>query len=40
MIAQPTELFVNVDKDGKYFVNGRFMKIDEVEATLRQASGK
>jgi biopolymer transport protein ExbD len=37
LASNPTELFVNIDKDGRYFLNGRFMKIDEVEATLRQA---
>lgn len=37
LTATPKEVFVNVDRDGKYFVDGRTMLIDEVEAVLRQA---
>lgn len=37
LVSNATELFVNVLRDGRYFVNGKFMQLDEVEATLRQA---
>lgn len=37
LTATPTEVFVNIDHEGKYFVDGRIMQIDEVEAVLRQA---
>lgn len=37
LTATPTEVFVNIDHEGKYFVDGRVMQIDEVEAVLRQA---
>ncbi len=33
----PREVFVNVDHQGQYFMDGRVMQIDEVEAVLRQA---
>ncbi|MFO0902483.1 MAG: biopolymer transporter ExbD [Pirellulales bacterium] len=33
----PREIFVNVDHQGQYFMDGRVMQIDEVEAVLRQA---
>lgn len=37
LTATPREVFVNIDHEGKYFVDGRVMQIDEVEAVLRQA---
>ena len=37
LTSSPTEMFVNIDNNGRYFVSGRFMAIDEVEAVLRQA---
>lgn len=33
----PKEVFVNVNHRGEYFMDGRIMQIDEVEAVLRQA---
>ncbi len=33
----PREVFVNVNHNGEYFMDGRQMEIDEVEAVLRQA---
>jgi biopolymer transport protein ExbD len=38
LIAKPTELFVNIDKDGGYFVEGKFLAADEVEHALRRAA--
>jgi biopolymer transport protein ExbD len=35
--AVPRELFINIDKDGGYFVGGRFVDIEELEVILRQA---
>ena len=37
LTATPKEVFVNVDRDGRFFVDGRIMQMDEVEAVLRQA---
>ena len=31
LMAEPTEIFVNVDQDGSYFVDGRTMRAEEVE---------
>jgi biopolymer transport protein ExbD len=37
LMAQPKELFVNIDRNGDYVVDGRVMSRDEVEQVLRQA---
>ena len=37
LIAEPKELFINIDQHGEYFVDGRSMSRDEVEEVLRQA---
>ena len=37
LIAQPKELFVNVDKDGQFFVDGKILGTEEVEHVMRQA---
>jgi biopolymer transport protein ExbD len=37
LIAQPKELFINIDKTGLYFVDGRTMGLDEVEQVLQRA---
>lgn len=38
LIAQPRELFVNIDHQGRYFVQGKVVTGDEVEHILRQAA--
>jgi biopolymer transport protein ExbD len=37
LTVQPTELFVNVDHEGRFFVAGKFLDADEVRAVLEQA---
>jgi biopolymer transport protein ExbD len=37
LIAEPKELFVNIDQQGDYYVDGRVVTRDEVEQILRQA---
>lgn len=37
LIVQPRELFVNIDHQGNYFVDGKTLNGEEVEAVLRQA---
>lgn len=37
LTAEPTELFVNIDKDGVYFMNGKKHSLEEVENLLREA---
>jgi biopolymer transport protein ExbD len=37
LIEQPKELFVNINKEGQFFVDGRFMLADEVEQVMRRA---
>ncbi len=37
LMAEPKELFVNIDEQGDYYVDGRVMTPDEVEEVLRQA---
>ncbi len=38
LIAQPRELFVNIDHQGQYFIQGKIVSGDEVEHILRQAA--
>lgn len=38
MTQRPKEIFVNIDQQGAYFVDGRTMALDELEAVLRQAT--
>ncbi len=37
LIVEPSHLFINVDKDGQYFVGGEQLDVAELEAALRQA---
>jgi biopolymer transport protein ExbD len=36
--SRPTEVFVNIDRSGRYFVQGRFMTIEELQNVLRQSA--
>ncbi|MCU0983063.1 MAG: biopolymer transporter ExbD [Pirellulaceae bacterium] len=38
LIAQPRELFVNIDHQGQYFIQGKVVSGDEVAQILRQAA--
>lgn len=38
LVAQPKELFVNVDHTGRYFVEGKTVAAEELELMLRQAA--
>ena len=37
LTAQTDDLFIDIDREGRFFVKGRIMAADEVEAVLRQA---
>ena len=37
LVAEPKELFVNIDQNGVFFVGGKTLDIDGVEQVLRQA---
>ncbi len=37
LTEEPQELFVNIDRDGNYFVSGQRLAAEEVEVALRQA---
>ncbi len=37
LIAQPGEIFINIDRDGSYFVGGRQMDLAEIEDRLKSA---
>ncbi len=37
LIAEAEELFVNIDRQGKFYVDGQFRTPDDVEGVLRQA---
>jgi biopolymer transport protein ExbD len=36
--VQPQEIFVNIDRDGQYFIDGQFRLAEELEHALRQAA--
>jgi biopolymer transport protein ExbD len=38
LIVQPKELFVNIDHQGNFYIDGKTLNGDEVEAVLRQAA--
>lgn len=38
LTAEPREMFINVDKDGRYFIEGKFRHVEQVESLLRQAA--
>ena len=38
LIEQPDEIFINIDHEGRYFVDGKTLTADEIEAVLRQAA--
>ncbi len=38
LTAETTQVFVNVDREGHYVLDGKTMRTDEVEAALRQAA--
>ena len=36
--SKPNELFVNIERTGRYFVQGRFVTLAELESLLRQSA--
>lgn len=36
--VRPTELFINIDKEGQYYIQGKFRQVEELEHILRQAA--
>jgi biopolymer transport protein ExbD len=36
--SRPTELFINIERSGRYFVQGRFLTLEELEDVLRQSA--
>ncbi len=38
LTAEPRELFINVDREGRYFIEGQFRHVEEVERLLNQAA--
>ena len=34
---QPNELVVNIDREGKYYIDGQFCQVEQVEQLLRRA---
>lgn len=37
LTAEPTEIFVSIDKDGNYFIKGKQCTLGELETQLREA---
>jgi biopolymer transport protein ExbD len=38
LVARPKELFVNIDRQGQYFVGGQFVTAGQLDQALRQAA--
>ncbi len=38
LTAEPRELFINIDEQGRYFIEGEFRHVEAVEQLLRQAA--
>lgn len=36
--SKPDEIFINIERTGRYFVQGRFLDINELESLLRQSA--
>jgi biopolymer transport protein ExbD len=36
--SKPNELFVNIERTGRYFVQGRFVSLEELERLIRQSA--
>jgi biopolymer transport protein ExbD len=36
--TKPAELFINIERSGRYFVQGRFVSLEELQEILRQAA--
>lgn len=37
LTSEPREMFINIDKQGQFFVDGTFQHPEQIEALLRQA---
>ncbi len=37
LTSKPQEMFINIDADGRYFVTGKILDLDELYQVLRQA---
>ena len=37
LVSQPKEMFVNVDKDGRYYVTGKILSLDQLHPVLKAA---
>ncbi len=37
LVAKPREMFINIDQQGRYYVTGKILSIDEVTQVLRTA---
>lgn len=38
LVAQPRELFINIDRHGRYFVTGQMISIDQLEEICRRSA--
>jgi biopolymer transport protein ExbD len=38
LTAPPSEVFINVDREGRYFIDGKFRLEEELEPLIRQAA--
>ncbi|MBN1911042.1 MAG: biopolymer transporter ExbD [Pirellulales bacterium] len=37
LVAPPTELFINIDQQGRYYVNHKFVSVEELQQILKTA---
>lgn len=38
LTAEPREMFININREGKFFIEGKFRNVEDVEQILRQAA--
>lgn len=37
LVSQPKELFINIDKDGRYYVTGKILSLEQLNPVLKAA---
>lgn len=38
LTAEPREMFININREGKFFIQGKFRNVEDVEQILRRAA--
>ena len=38
LTSEPLEMIINIDREGRFFIDGKFRQLEEVESILQQAA--